>query len=98
MIWKKKIVICDRFTDSTIAYQVFGKKVDFNFINNINKKVLYGIKPNLVFVLKVSKTAAKKRLKKRKSKNRYDNFADSFYIKAQKSFIKLIIKSLSLFV
>ena len=40
-------------------------------------------------VLKVSKTAAKKRLKKRKSKNRYDNFADSFYIKAQKSFIKL---------
>ena len=86
---KKKIVICDRFTDSTIAYQVFGKKVDFNFINNIHKKILYGIKPNLVFVLKVSKTAAKKRLKKRKSKNRYDNFADSFYIKAQKSFIKL---------
>ena len=86
---KKKIVICDRFTDSTIAYQVFGKKVDFNFINNIHKKILYGIKPNLVFVLKVSKTTAKKRLKKRKSKNRYDNFADSFYIKAQKSFIKL---------
>ena len=86
---KKKIVICGRFTDSTIAYQVFGKKVDFNFINNIHKKILYGIKPNLVFVLKVSKTAAKKRLKKRKSKNRYDNFADSFYIKAQKSFIKL---------
>ena len=86
---KKKIVICDRFTDSTIAYQVFGKKVDFNFINNIHKKILYGIKPNLVFVLKVSKTAAKKRLKKRKSKNRYDNFADSFYNKAQKSFIRL---------
>ena len=86
---KKKIVICDRFTDSTTAYQVFGKKVDFNFINNIHKKILYGIKPNLVFVLKVSKTAAKKRLKKRKSKNRYDNFADSFYNKAQKSFIRL---------
>ena len=32
---KKKIVICDRFTDSTIAYQVYGKKVDKNFINNI---------------------------------------------------------------
>ena len=51
---KKKVVICDRFTDSTIAYQVYGKQVDINFINNIQKKILQGIKPNLVFVLKVS--------------------------------------------
>ena len=86
---KKKIVICDRFIDSTIAYQVYGKKVDIKFINNIHKKILQGITPNIVFVLKVSKKAARKRLKKRKTKNRYDNFAQSFYSKAQKSFIKL---------
>ena len=86
---KKKIVICDRFIDSTIAYQVYGKKVDINFINNINKKILRGISPNLVFILKVSMNSSKKRLKKRKTKNRYDNFAQSFYNKAQKSFIKL---------
>ena len=35
---KKKVVICDRFIDSTIAYQVFGKKVDFTFIQNIHKR------------------------------------------------------------
>ena len=52
---KKKVVICDRFIDSTIAYQVYGKKVDIKFINNIHKKILQGIKPNIVFVLKVSK-------------------------------------------
>ena len=86
---KKKIVICDRFIDSTIAYQVYGKKVDINFINNIHKKILSGIKPNIVFVLKVSMKSSKKRLKKRKSKNRYDKFAQSFYIKAQKSFLKI---------
>ena len=86
---KKKIVICDRFIDSTLAYQVYGKKVDLKFINNIHKKILNGIKPNIVFVLKVSKKTSKKRLKKRKTKNRYDNFAQSFYTKAQKSFIKL---------
>ena len=51
----KKIVICDRFTDSTLAYQVYGKKVDINFINNIHKKILQGVKPNVVFILKVSK-------------------------------------------
>ena len=86
---KKKVVICDRFTDSTIAYQVYGKKVDIRFINNIHKKILHGITPNIVFVLKVSTDASIKRLNKRKSKNRYDNFARSFYNKAQKSFIKL---------
>ena len=86
---EKKIVICDRFIDSTIAYQVHGKKVDIKFINNIHKKILNGVKPNIVFVLKVSQTTSKKRLRKRKTKNRYDNFAQSFYSKAQKSFIKL---------
>ena len=34
---KKKIVICDRFVDSTLAYQVYGKKVNLTFINNIHK-------------------------------------------------------------
>ena len=86
---KKKIVICDRFTNSTLAYQVNGKKVDINFINNIHKKILSGVKPNIVFILKVSKRISRNRLKKRKTKNRYDNFAQSFYTKAQRSFIKL---------
>ena len=86
---KKKVVICDRFTDSTIAYQVYGKKVDINFINNIHKKILGKIKPDLVFILKVSSKSSRLRLKKRKSRNRYDNFAQSFYAKAQKSFLKI---------
>ncbi len=86
---KKKIVICDRFTDSTLAYQVYGKKVDIGFITNIHKKILEGIKPNIVFILKVSIKSSKNRLKKRKSKNRYDNFSQSFYSKAQKSFLKI---------
>ena len=86
---KKKIVICDRFTDSTLAYQVYGKKVDKSFIDNIHKKILIGIKPHLVFVLKVSEKSSRKRLNKRRTKNRYDNFAQSFYTKAQNSFIKL---------
>ncbi len=86
---KKKVVICDRFIDSTIAYQVYGKKVDIKFINDIHKKILGKIKPNLVFILKVSAKSSKQRLKKRKSKNRYDNFTQSFYTKAQKSFLKI---------
>ena len=86
---QKKVVICDRFTDSTIAYQVYGKQVDINFINGIHKKILQGVKPNIVFILKVSEKSSIKRLKKRRTKNRYDNFAQSFYNRAQKSFIKI---------
>ena len=88
-IKSKKIIICDRFIDSTTAYQVYGKKVSSKFINNIHKKILGKIKPNVVFILKVSAKSSKLRLKKRKSKNRYDNFAQSFYTKAQKSFLKI---------
>ena len=71
---KKKVVICDRFIDSTIAYQVYGKKVDIKFINNIHKKILGKIKPNLVFILKVSAKSSKLRLKKRKSKKVWNKF------------------------
>jgi len=86
---KNKVVICDRFIDSTIAYQVYGKKVDYNFINNIHKVILEGLKPSIVFILKVSKNSSKKRLLKRRTINRYDNFPQSFYSKAQKSFLKI---------
>ena len=86
---KKMVVICDRFIDSTLAYQVYGKKINLNFVNNIHKWILNGLKPNLTFILKVSSKSSKKRLIKRKTKNRYDNFSQSFYSNVQKSFIKI---------
>ena len=86
---KKTVVICDRFVDSTIAYQVFGKKINYNFVKNIHKIILGNLKPNLTFVLKVSSESSRKRLLKRRTKNRYDNFSKSFYQKAQKSFVKI---------
>ena len=86
---KKRIVICDRFIDSTIAYQVYGKKVKKSFIDNIHKFILKGVKSDITFVLKVSSKSSKLRLKKRKTKNRYDNFPQSFYTKAQNSFLKI---------
>ena len=85
----KQIVICDRFTDSTLAYQVYGKKVNQKFIDYIHNFILQGVKPNLTFILKVSAKVSKARLKKRKTRNRYDNFAQSFYTKAQKSFLHI---------
>ena len=92
-ISKKKIVICDRFIDSTLAYQVFGKGVSKNLVDSIHKFVLGSIKPDLTFVLKVNISKALQRLKKRKRKNRYDKFSKNFYIKVQNAFIKIAKKN-----
>ena len=95
---QKKVVICDRFVDSTLAYQVYGKKVSLNLINNIHKIILNGLKPNITFILKVSPTTSKLRLSKRKIKNRYDKFGQSFYNKVQKSFLKIAKNKMNYYV
>mgnify|MGYP001437231489 CR=1 FL=1 len=90
---KKRIVICDRFVDSTFAYQVYGKKVNKDLINSVHKHILKKIKPNITFVLKINVDKALKRIKKRKKKNRYDKFSKDFYNKTQKAFIKIAKKN-----
>ena len=92
-ISKKKIVICDRFVDSTLAYQVYGKKVDKRLVNSVHKYILGNIKPDLTFILKVKISKALQRLKNRKRKNRYDKFSKNFYIKVQNAFLKLARKN-----
>ena len=88
-IKKGKIVISDRYIDSTFAYQVYGKGVNKKFIQNIHKFILMNIKPDITFILKVKYDISKKMLKKRKTKNRYDKFSRSFYIQTQKAFLKI---------
>jgi len=88
-IKKKKIVICDRFIDSTLAYQVYGKNVNRKFIDTLHKYILKGLKPDFTFILTVNIKKAMSRLKKRKNKNRYDKFTSNFYSKVQKAFIKI---------
>ena len=90
---KKYIVICDRFIDSTFAYQVYGKNVKKKFIENIHKQILGKTKPHITFVLKANINKAMSRLNKRKIKNRYDKFSKGFYHKAQKAFISIANKN-----
>ena len=87
--YKKKVVLIDRFTDSTIAYQHFGMGVDINLIKILNKFLLKNIKVDFTFLNLVNKQNLYSRLKKRKSLNRYDKFDMSFYNKVQKGFIKI---------
>ena len=88
-IFKKKIIICDRFIDSTLAYQVYGKGVNKKLVDSVHKYILGDIKPDLTFILKVNITKALQRLNKRKKKNRYDKFSKNFYDRVQKAFLKI---------
>ena len=87
--YKKKIILIDRFTDSTIAYQHFGMGIDINLIETLNKYLLKNIKVNFTFLNIVNKKNLQERLKQRKSLNRYDKFKMSFYNKVQNGFLKL---------
>tara|TARA_B100001057_G_scaffold469865_1_gene530619 strand:- start:8640 stop:9254 length:615 start_codon:yes stop_codon:yes gene_type:complete len=91
--YNKKIILVDRFTDSTIAYQHYGFGADLSLIKNINKILLGKIKISLTFVNTVSKKNMFKRLKKRKKLNRYDKFDYSFYSKVQKGYLELAKKN-----
>jgi len=87
--YKKKIILIDRFVDSTVAYQHYGMGIDLKIINTINKFLLKTIKVNFTFLNVVNKKNLFQRLKKRKSLNRYDQFDMNFYNKVQKGFLKL---------
>ena len=89
----KKIILIDRFVDSTIAYQHFGMNLDLNFINSINNFLLKNITINHTFLNTVSLFNMKKRLAERKKLNRYDKFNQTFYKKVQQGFIKLAQKN-----
>ena len=87
--YQKKIILLDRFTDSTIAYQHYGMGLDRNLIYKINKILLRNIKPKFTFLNIVNMRSLKKRLSLRKNKNRYDKFKINFYKKVQSGFLKL---------
>tara|TARA_B100000963_G_scaffold323717_1_gene308731 strand:- start:6264 stop:6875 length:612 start_codon:yes stop_codon:yes gene_type:complete len=90
--YKKKIILIDRFVDSTVAYQHYGMGLNINFINKTNKFILDGLKVDFTFLNIVSEKNMIKRLKKRKRLNRYDKFNNNFYKKVQKGFISIAQK------
>ena len=91
--FRKKIILIDRFTDSTLAYQHYGFNVNKDLINTINQYLLKDFKVDFTFLNIVNKKNLNKRLKSRKSLNRYDQFNYNFYEKVQRGFLKLSKKN-----
>ena len=91
--YHKKVILIDRFVDSTIAYQHYGFGVDLKIIKIINNYLLSNFKINYTFLNIVNKNNMIKRLKGRKYLNRYDRFNNKFYSNVQKGFLKIAKKN-----
>lgn len=63
-----KIVILDRFIDSTVAYQGYGKNVPLDIIHTLNNIATYGVYPSITFLLDIPIDVVAKRLNREKTR------------------------------
>jgi len=86
-IAKGKIVICDRFLDSTLAYQGYGLGMDIKFIRGLGRLVTRGVKPGLTILLDLP---VEKGLKKcGRAKDRIEQRSVKYHVRVRKGYLRL---------
>ncbi|MDO5734010.1 MAG: dTMP kinase [Eubacteriales bacterium] len=85
------IVLCDRFADSTMAYQGYGRGLELSEIRELNNFACRGLSPDLTLLLDLSKEQFMARLSKREAseKNRFDNESVEFLSRVHQGFAEL---------
>ena len=83
-----KIVICDRYTDSTIAYQGYGRRIDIDTIKNINDVATGVLKPDLTVLLDISVDEGFAR-KRGQEPDRFEQEDKAFHQRVRKGYLKL---------
>ena len=83
-----KIVICDRFADSTLAYQSFGRGLDLDIVRDINRIGSQGLKPDLTFLLDISPEIGLSR-KPQNANDRFEKEKLAFHRKVRQGFLDL---------
>ncbi len=84
---KNTIVICDRFMDSTLAYQGYGHGVDLDFIDYLQQNISPHIVPNLTFLLEASLEEGLARTIARQSEEaRYERMGNAFHARVHAGF------------
>lgn len=81
------IVLCDRHTDSTVAYQGYGRGLDLEQIHNLNNIATNGLKPDLTIVLDVDVETSQKRVGA--EKDRMESAGIEFFERVRKGFLEI---------
>ena len=85
-----KIVICDRFVDSTYAYQVFGKGVDKFIFEQLNEIIIKKVLPEVTFLIDINPIVGIERSLKRKNNEiKFENYKIDYHKKVRKAFNKI---------
>ena len=85
-----KWVLCDRFKESTIVYQGYGKNVDIKLIKKLDKLITDNLTPSLTFILDIDpKIGLKRSIRKANTETRYEKMSLSFHNKIRKGFKKI---------
>ncbi len=82
-----KIVLCDRHTDSTVAYQGYGRGLDINQINYLNNIATGGLKPDLTVVFDVDIETSMKRVGD--EKDRMESGGNVFFNKVRNGYLEI---------
>ena len=91
---KGKWVLCDRFTDSTIVYQGYGRDINESLIKNLNKFLINNLNPKLTFLLDIDPKVGLRRSKKRiNNELRYENMPLSYHKKIRKAYLDIASKN-----
>ena len=87
-------VISDRFHDSTVAYQGFGRGIDLETVQRINNLAIGGTIPDLTFILDIPVDVAekRKRLKENQALDRIEVSDSGFYKRVREGYLKLAEK------
>ena len=88
-----KIVICDRFVDSTFAYQGSAMGIAFEEIEKIQKIAIGEFIPDITFLINVSVDEAFARISSRGNNNRYEKLGNEFHQKVYEGFFELAKKN-----
>jgi dTMP kinase len=83
-----KIIILDRFVDSSIVYQGYARNLGWKEVYEINKHALNGIMPDLTIVVDVTVDTSFNRMKN-KNRDRIENEGKEFFEKTREGFLKL---------
>jgi dTMP kinase len=85
-----RIVLCDRFTDSTLAYQGYGRGLDVESLREVCDIAAGGLEPDLVVVLDLPVSVARARLRERNvSTDRIEREDDAFHERVRQGFLLL---------
>lgn len=88
-----KVVICDRFVDSTFAYQGSAMGIAFEEIEKIQKIAIGEFMPDITFFINVSVDEAFARISSRGNNNRYEKLGNEFHQKVYEGFFELAKKN-----